>query len=178
MIVQALQELFRSGYVQFDILHPQLYLAINNADYILSYRAVLDDLVEREWVQMRTKGARPEERPFNLYAAGYENFMKDAIAFLFRRGDKEGAAELKTQLVADFKRGLLNRNNPDLEAELLLPLGDFVMAQVNDRLTTPNVAVAEITGSLYGAFIAGLLQGDNEAFAASSNMPRCSTATT
>ncbi|MGD9689988.1 MAG: hypothetical protein AB7K52_10085 [Phycisphaerales bacterium] len=164
--LQALQELYRSGTLQFDILHPTLYLAMPSVHFIPGYRAVLDDMVEREWTQMKTKGAIPEQRPFNLYAAGYENFMKDAICFLYRRGDKEGAQRLKTQLVADYDRNLLNKNDPRLREELLIPLDEFVVKQIEDRLTTPNVAVHEITGSLYGAFISGLLQGDNEAFAA------------
>ncbi len=165
IVVQAVQELYRSGTVQFDIMRPQYYLAIPNAWFIPTYRAILDDLMERQRIQMSAKGANMDQRTFNLLAAGYENFMRDAIAFLYRRGDKEQAQTTKTRLLADYKRGLLNKNDPELEAQLEQPLDEFVVAQINDRLTTPNVAVQEISGSLYGAFLTGLLAGDMDLFA-------------
>ncbi|MBL8759500.1 MAG: hypothetical protein JNK35_13860 [Phycisphaerae bacterium] len=164
IVVQAVQELYRSGTVQFDLLRPQYYLAIPNAWFIPTYRAILDDLMERQRVQMATKGANMDQRTFNLLAAGYENFMRDAIAFLFRRGDKAEAQKTKDRLLADYKRGLLNKNDPELEHQLEQPLEEFVVAQINDRLTTPNVAVQEISGALYGAFLTGLLAGDMDLF--------------
>lgn len=164
VVLQAMQELFRTGTLQYDILHPDRLLAVNNAYFIPSYREVLDELVERENAQMRTKGAKPEERIFNLYSAGHENFMKDAIAFTYRRGDLARAQALKDQLNADYNRGLLNKNDPGLKSELELPMGEFVEKQVADRLTTPNVAIAEVFGSLHSAFLAGLAQGNSEVY--------------
>ncbi len=164
VVVQAIQEIYRYGDIQFDILRPANFFAMPNPWFIPTYRAVLDDLIEREIVQLGHTGAKVEQRPFNLYAAGYENFMKDAICFLYRRGEKDEARKYQVQLLADFRRGLLNKNDYDLESQLEMPLDSFVVEQLRDRLTTPNIAQAEVGGALYGSFIYGLLKGQNELF--------------
>jgi hypothetical protein len=164
LVVQAVQELYRSGTMVYDLSNPEFLLTIPNADFIPVYRQILETLKERERVQMNAKGARMEDRAYTIYSAGYENFMRDAICFLYRRGQKDAAREYQQVLLSDLIRNRLNRNDPDLERQLSLPIEQFVVEQFRDRISTPNVAVQEVAGSLMGAYITGLLAGNQELF--------------
>jgi hypothetical protein len=164
MVAHAAQELYRSGTIVFDIANPRNFLAIPNADWIPVYRMILQQLIDREAEQMATKGARVRERPYNLYQAGYENFMRDAITFLYRRGQEDMAREYQTILREDVIRGRLNWNDSQRMEEIDLPLEQFVLAQLKERTDTPYLAVSEVAGALQGAFVNGLLTGNSEQF--------------
>lgn len=166
LTAHAVQELYRSGSITFDILKPRYYLVVPNADFIPAYRKILSDLVDREVIQMRAKWGVEDirNRPFNLYAAGYENFMKDAIIYLYRRGQKVEAAEFKTQLLADWKAGKLNKHDYEAEYLLSLPMDEFIQENLKERLSTPSIAVQEVYGALQNAYISGLLAGDQDVF--------------
>lgn len=154
--IQALQELFRTGTIYYDIISPDLWLALPNLDFLDSYRTEVN----------RLSGRTPfddKSRPFRLYSAGFENFMRDAIRLLYRRGDKDKAREYQRMLYAWPE---LNTNNPDLARELSKPLDDFVVAEIlkENRETTPTVALQEIQGALEAAFFNGLLANDEAQF--------------
>ncbi len=164
VVIQAVQDLYRSGTVYFDVLKPDKYLALPNAHFIRAYRDSIEDMLRREESYfLALRGNDGAKNPYNMYKAGYENFTRDAIAFLYRRGDKEEARQFQTQLLADMVNKKLNFNNPTLEHELTKPLDEFVVDQVKDRITSPDIARAEVFGALYGAF-ASLLTDDREQF--------------
>jgi hypothetical protein len=164
IVIQAIQDLFRSGTIYFNPMRPRAYLAVPNPDFIPAYRANLNSMIEREINQFIAQRGNDSQNPFNLYRAGYENFTGDAIAFLYRRGLKDEAKAQQVELLADFKLHRLNTWDPDLENRLSAPLDEFVLKQIGDRITSPDIARAEVFASLIDAFTA-LLSGDSERFA-------------
>lgn len=160
----AAQELYRTGTIVFDIANPENFLEITNPDWIPVYRDILQQLIDREAVQMATKGAKVYERPYNIYQAGYENFMRDAIVFLYRRGQVDQAREYQQILRTDVARGRLNWNDRERTSEIDLPIEQFVLAQLKERTDTPYIAVQEVNGALQGGFVNGLLTGNVEVF--------------
>ncbi|MBL8764464.1 MAG: hypothetical protein JNM07_09370 [Phycisphaerae bacterium] len=162
VVAQSIQELYRSGSIQFDLLNPASYVAMPSADYIPIYGAVIEELISRNaFYDPKGNLIDMNERTYNLYSAGYENFLKDAVAFLYRRGQKGEAEKYQKQLYTWAGR---NQNDRDAIYDDTKPLSEFVIDQIKDRLTTPNVAVAEVFGSLDSAFINGLLGGDRQLF--------------
>ncbi len=160
VVIQAVQDLYRSGTIYFDVVKPESYLAINNGNFIPTYREALVAMLDREAKQFEiTRNNDMRNNPFNQYRAGYENFMRDAIAYTYRRGDKEGAGKLQIQLLADFKLNKLNWNDPSLEDQLQMPLDQFVVEQIKERITSPDVARSEVYAGLFGAFLS-LLNDD------------------
>lgn len=156
MTIQALQELFRTGLVTYDVINPEFYLALPNTDFIDSYRTTLKELEARSAFDKK-------DRVYKFYWAGYENFMRDAIRYLYRRGDKDAAAKYQQAL---YKDPDLNTNNRELYLELSKPTDEFVNDEIvrDNRETNPTVALQEITASLWAAYINGLLRGDDAAF--------------
>jgi hypothetical protein len=160
--LQAVQDLWRSGELYFDLLNDDMFMQMPSADFLMSYKRILDDAAAREQQQAAGK-YNPKARVYNMYAAGYENFMKDAARFLYRRGDRAGAERYLDELRAYPE---LNDNNPAVVERLSLPIDEFVVAELSDNegLTRPDVARAEIFGALNNAFIGGLLGGDARMF--------------
>jgi hypothetical protein len=156
LTIQSVQELFRTGLITFDVLNPEFYLALPNTDYIDTYRNVLKELEARSAFDKK-------DRVYRFYWAGYENFMRDAIRYLWRRGDRDAARKYQQLLYTDPD---LNVNNPWLYQELSKPTEIFVADEIikDNRETNPTVALQEITGALWSAYINGLLRGDGRAF--------------
>jgi hypothetical protein len=161
MTFQAVQELWRSGEIYFSFLDTMgrddgysFYLAAPNAYFIQSYRDILEEVIGRSWADVKT-------RVYGFYEAGYENFMKDAVRFLWRRGQKEEATKLKDDMGKWEGQNLNDAGRADYWAQ---PMEDFIQAELADRYTSPNVANAEIISSLMGAYATGLLGSDEELF--------------
>lgn len=161
MVLQSLQTLYRNGQIMFDILSPDLYAQIPSADFIFSYRAVINELMEREADQMAQKGVEMRKRVFTFYAAAYENFLSDALTFLYRRGQVAEAKRLQVEMATWEGRNL---NDPDLKRLREGPLDEFILHNIKERATNPDLAKQEIYASLLGAFVNGLLAGDEELF--------------
>jgi hypothetical protein len=158
LTIQAVQELFRSGDLTFDVLNPEFYLTLPNTEFIDVYRQALRDMVAR------SKYEKDNSRPYRFFWAGYENFMRDAIRYLYRRGDKDLAAHYLKELVKDPE---LNLNNSEQKlASFSLPLDEWVVHEITDdtREESPTVALQEISGSLAAAYVGGLLRGDEKVF--------------
>lgn len=186
IINQALQELFRFGNIQFDMVgdsdpirssldnnpaffdQDRNYITFPNMDFARSYRDFLEKIKEIDDGQMKfiaqDWGWRTEERAYTIYQAGYENFMRDAIAYLYTAGERAQAEEFRQILIKDQREGRLNANNPELTAELELPLDQFVLKQIRERLTSPNVALQQMEGPLRMAYLLGVLRGNEAAF--------------
>ncbi len=185
VVYQSLQELYRSGDVYYSLLDDiqgkgAFFLSLPNTNFIESYGELLkerDDILNPD--SESWEGLSPEEmlqrqqllglwwaehgkRPYRAFAAGYENFMRDAIRTLYRRGEYERANEMLDQLITWPGQ---NTNNPDRMVELGTTLDDFVTKELEDeRILSGYVASQEVAGSLFGAYIDGLLAGDGERF--------------
>lgn len=170
IVIQALQELYRSGTVLFDISSPTRYIAMVNGDFIPSYGERLEEAANREVQQFLAQhGADITERPYRFYSAGYENFLSDAISYLYRAGDIEGAQAYKTKLAVWPHR---NTNNIDVENSIKLPLEDYVQRNLAERVTSPNVAMQEVDASLMAGISFGLLAQNPEVFASAVSYAR------
>lgn len=158
--IQALQELYRSGDVYFNFFdalagNPASYQLAPNAAFVESYGDVLGELIDRSW-------ADNDKRPYSVYSAGYENFLRDAIRFFYRRGQMDLAWKYYHRL-GTYPRQ--NVNDPFFDIDTSQTLDDFVLQELkDDRIRSPYVMVSEVMGSLQGAYINGLLAGDDEVF--------------
>ena len=163
VVVQSIQELYRSGEVFFDMLgfrllgnqEQTLYLAMPNVYFLDTYGQIIEEAIPRAGV------FESESRYYTMFSAGYENFLNDAIRFLWRRGQIAEAERWYEQLRTWPRQNL----NDDMQAYIRsLPLEDFVARQFYDeRYRTPYVASSEVYGSLQGAYVA-LLSNDGELF--------------
>ena len=161
MVVHSIQELWRTGNLWFDYNGMMLnrdqqpfYLGIPDTAYIPVYGEILGDVSERSYYE-------GDERAYSSYAAGYENFMKDAIRFVYRRGQREIANRMKNEL-ATFE--FANLNDARRAQWLAQDIDRFVQAEVADRIGSPSVALQEVTGSLQEAILTGLVGGDTDVF--------------
>ncbi len=156
----SIQELFRYGEVYFDFLEfvqgdYAYYLAVPNPRFIDAYTDILDEVVERAGEYAEASD------PYNTFAAGYTNFIADAILMLYRRGDVAEAERYRQHLLAWPG---LNFNDFTLKDRLTYPLAEFVELEMENRLTSPQVYATQVSGALQGAFASGLLAGDDELF--------------
>ncbi|TVS07452.1 MAG: hypothetical protein EA423_04180 [Phycisphaerales bacterium] len=178
-VMHALQELYRFGDLYFSYLYhvfpslrldrgqladgmviDSLYRAVPNAYFIDTYAQTLEELRERANQFGIFEDYR--RRTYTLYSAGYENFLKDAIRFLYRRGEIERANYYHEKLITYDKR---NVHYAALTYELATSIDEFVREQFSeDRFKTHYVAVSEIEAALQGAFINGLLTGNDTLF--------------
>ncbi|MEO1585508.1 MAG: hypothetical protein AAFR96_13175 [Planctomycetota bacterium] len=160
MTTHSIQELFRYGEIYFDFLEfvrgeYAYFLAVPNPRFIDAYTEILEEVVERAGEYAEASD------PYNTFAAGYTNFIADAILLFYRRGDRATAERYRRHLLAWPG---LNFNDFTLKNRLQFPLGEFVAEEMQARLTSPQVYATQITGALQGAFASGLLAGDDELF--------------
>jgi len=152
LVMQSLQELWRSGELYYDTLGGQ-YVTMPDPYFIEGYGNVVGEVVERSW-------ADKASRVYSFYSAGYENFLIDVVRFLYRRGQLEEANRYYDKLRLFPGQNL---NDPARSERFAKPLPQFVTDEVWDRYTSPSVAQADVMASLQGAF-ASLLAGNDEAF--------------
>lgn len=164
VVMQSLQELYRSGEMYFDYMdweagQTATYIAVPNAHFIQPYH----ELVTSGELLDRNPFERTRKRPYRVIAAGYENFLKDAVRFLYRRGQIAEAE--KWYRAAGTWEGA-NQNDPNRPLLFSRPLDEFVQEELQERFKSPSVATSEIYGALDGAYTSGLLAGDGELFRA------------
>lgn len=171
-VVQCVQEMYRSGDLFFSYLYhrvPELriqrggfagfdtfYRGTPNVWFVDTYKEVIDEA--------RPRGSLFEsgERLFTLYAAGYENFMRDAIRFFYRRGQRDMAQKYHNELLTYDH---ININYYDKPLELGQDLESFVASMFQDeRFKIPQVARSEIDAALQAAYIQGLIAGNIDLF--------------
>lgn len=154
--IQAIQDLYRSGDLTFDLLNPDFYVQLPNPHFIPVYIGIVDEL------RARSKFDDPV-RAWTMYSAGWENFLKDVIRFVYRSGDRDGA-ERYLQMLREFKH--LNTNDPRKVLKLAVPVNEFVKNEIveDDRFSSPEVARTEVMGSLWSAYLRGLLTGNMKLF--------------
>ncbi|USO00094.1 MAG: hypothetical protein H6810_05380 [Phycisphaeraceae bacterium] len=160
MVMQAIQSLWRSGdiyfnYLDYSVDKAQAYFqAMPNPYFVQSYGDIYGDVVARGQVY------EDPSRPRTNYAVGYENFLEDAIAFFYRRGQRD-LAEQWYQKLRTWKG--MNIHQEITRAKTWGTLDEFVQANLYDRYTSPEVATNQVVASLQGAFQA-LVQGDSDLF--------------
>ncbi|MDI1288677.1 MAG: hypothetical protein PSX37_01840, partial [bacterium] len=161
MVAHGVQELFRSGEMYMDFLSLRtgdefaFYQTVPNAHFVQSYGDILDELIKRSWAD------NPHDRGFGPYLNGYENFLRDAVLFFYRRGEKAKAEQWMTTMRNDDRFNLVGPNSRE---DFTLPLEEFVQKELADRYTSPYIAVAQVTGALSSAYASGLLGGDPDLF--------------
>lgn len=159
--IQAVQELARTGEIYFSVLdflagNNEFYLAMPNVHFVRTYGDILQALVERSW-------ADTDKRVYSFYSAGYENFLKDQIRYYYRRGQKDIAEKLYSDL-RNYPHQ--NMNDPERPFIMSRPLAEFVDREIADQEKVPYVAVSETVGALQGAYTSGLLAGNMDEFRA------------
>ncbi len=164
VVMQSLQELYRTGELYFDYLDWEArqfatYVAVPNTHFIEPYH----QLVTSGELLDRNPYERTAKRPYRVIAAGYENFLKDAVCFFYRRGQR-AEAEKWYRIAADWTGA--NMHDPERIELFSRPLDEFVEQELADRFKSPAVAIAEVSGALQGAYTSGLLSGDGELFRA------------
>ncbi|MGP1271758.1 MAG: hypothetical protein ACTS22_00330 [Phycisphaerales bacterium] len=160
LVTHSIQELFRYGELYFDFLEAvrgeyAYYIAVSNPRFIDAYTEILDEVTERAGDHAR------RSNPYNTYAAGYQNFIADAILLFYRRGDL-GEANRYLQHLRSWPG--LNWNDWQWKRRLELPLAEFVEEEMQDRFSSPQLYATQVTGALQGAFTSGLLAGDQDLF--------------
>ncbi len=159
VVIQAVQELYRTGTVYVDYLAlvtqgDGYYVADVEPNFVEVYGNILDEIRERSKVDnLFTRG-------WSFYSAGYDNFLRDAIRYFYRRGDIALAEKYRHTLLTYPGK---NQNDPERDLNLSRPLEEFVQMELVDRQSSPNVAISEVNSSLLGAFFA-LRLGDDERF--------------
>lgn len=162
IVVQSIQDLFRTGEIYFDFLGSfnagqteSFFQGIPNPHFVQSYADVLKDMAERSWADNR------QVRGYSPLAAGYENFVREAITFFYRRGQIDEANKwVKELLTTPF----FNLNDPTRRMLLQEPLEVFVTTELQGELTRPAILVNQTISALMGAFAGGLLGGDPDLF--------------
>lgn len=159
MVMQAIQSLYRDGDIYFNYLSylgggRGYFQGLPNPYFIESYGDIYEDVVARGGVY------EDPTRPRRNYAVGYENFLQDAIAFFYRRGERARAEAWYAKL-----RNWQGQNLHDqlTKERIYGTLDEFVQATLFDRYTSPHVASAQVMGSLQGAYQA-LIQGNTDLF--------------
>lgn len=168
IVLQSVQDLWRFGDMYFNYLDVDqgqvgVYFVAPNPYFIPTYGDMLEEAVDASGM-FESAG-----RSYRPLAAGYENFLRDAIRYFYRRGDLV-AAEYWFMRLRTW--GEHNFNDPFRLAELTLSLPDFVARQLHESYGSPQVAVSEVRGALQGAYMEGLLDGDTDIFEGMFNYAR------
>lgn len=160
MVMQSVQELWRHGDVYFNYIdmhegRTAYYQAVPNEHFVPSYGAMMREVVENSGIY---EGA---SNPYRQYSSGYENFLRDAVRFFYRRGEIARAEYWFNELRTFSGQ---NMNDPDRVMEMSLSLREFADKQLYDNLGSPQKAVSEVSAALVSAYLNGLLSNDTEAF--------------
>ena len=162
LVMQSIQDLWRFGDVYFNYLdvHEQrtaYYQGMPNPYFVPTYGGMLEEIVAQSGL------FEADRRPYRQFSAGYENFLRDAIRFFYRRGN-HAQAEYWLDVLRNWPGQ--NMNDPERIDEMALSLKDFSERQIFEAMGSPQVAVSEVSGALQGAYYSGLLAGDLDVFAA------------
>lgn len=168
LVMQSVQDLWRFGDVYFNYLdvheqRPAYYQGVPNPYFVSTYGTMLDEVVSSSGL------FEADRRAYRQFSAGYENFLRDAVRFFYRRGDLT-QAEYWLDILRNWPGQ--NMNDPTRIEEMALPLKEFAEKQLYDSIGSPQVAVSEVYGALQGAYLAGLMIGDLDVFNGQMNYAR------
>ncbi len=164
VVAQSVQDLFRTGELYFDFLTSTrsanaFFQGVPNPHFVDSYVKIVDEEMRQRSEFDKTSGGY--NHFYSPLSAGYENFVRDAIVFFYRRGEVARAEEWLSKLRNYVN---MNLNDPRRGQELSKPVAEFVKDELIDNLTRPSMMIQQVTGSLMGAFASGLLGRDMELF--------------
>ncbi len=166
VVLHALQELFRWGNIYYDMLNGT-YVQMLDLEFAETYGRILEEELAERATFFESFDTN---RPFRLYAAGYENFMRDLTRVHYRMGYTEKAQKTYSRL-RNWEH--LNTGTPTTtKAELSLPLDEFIQQDLKERISSPEFAQSEIVATLNNAFNHGLLYGNIEVFVRSMRYAR------
>lgn len=165
LVMQSIQELFRSSEIYFDFLEFEqgkyaYYMAMPNTHFIDAYAEQFEEAA------LRGGTATSMKRTYTNFAAGFENFLQDAMLHYYRRGQLDKAEEYRRKLLTWPGR---NINDWEADERLSWPLEQYVEWEMMGRYTSPSLYVNQVTAALMGAFTSGLLAGDDELFRSQYN---------
>jgi hypothetical protein len=175
--LHAVQELFRTGTVYFNVWSARAendefaYLTFPNMEFVDDYEKMMKEVSERNIVyDDEGKAYNMNDRVWNMYTAGYENFLRDVVRVYYRRGQRDKAQEYLTKLLTYSKTTL---NNPNADLQAAMTLDEFVENEVRDgsRYTSPEVALQEVSQSLLEAYFSAMA-GDADTFHEAFNYAR------
>jgi len=160
LVMQSVQDLWRHGDVYFNYLdvhdhHVAYYQGVPNPYFVPTYGEMLDEIVDNSGL------FEADRRAYRQFSAGYENFLRDAVRFFYRRGDIKQANHWY-DILRNWKGQ--NINDSGRIGEMQLSLKDFADKQLYDSMGSPQVAVSEVYGALQGGFLSGLLVGNVDVF--------------
>ncbi len=161
IVAQSVQDLFRSGELYFDFFSsmiPNRYTMLQgvpNAHFVQAYGDIIDEQRARSFADAT------DNRGFSPLSAGYENFLRDAVMFFYRRNDMQAAEYWLTRLRNFPAANLNDQERRDLTSR---PISEFVEKELATRLSSPSVMIQQVSGALIAAFSSGLLGGDEELF--------------
>ncbi len=158
MVLHAVQELFRWGDIQYDLLTDS-YLAMYNLEYVDVYGEVIAVLEERA-----TFFEQRENRAHRLYGSGYENHLRDVVRLYFRMGET-ALAQHYYETLRNWP-GLNVNDDATLLYDFSLPLSEFVKLDLKERMGSPQVVEQEMNAALHDAFVRGILRGRPDVFTA------------
>jgi len=168
IVLQSIQQLWRYGDMYFNYLDVHqhragVYVVSPNEHFIPVYGAMLDEVVNASGT------FEDASRTFRPFSSGYENFLKDAIRYFYRRGNIT-----KANYWYDTLRTWEGQNiNDSMTVERRsVPLKEFVEMQLFESYGAPQVATSEVFGALQASYLEGLLEGDEERFRALFNYAR------
>lgn len=168
LVMHSIQELFRSSEIYFDFLEFEqgryaYYMAMPNTHFIDAYGEQLEDVASRGGIATSMK------RTYTNFAAGFENFLQDAILHYYRRGQIDKAVEYRHKLLTWPGR---NINDWEADEQLAWPIEQYVEWEMMGRYTSPSLYVNQVTAALMGAYTSGLLAGDQDLFQSQYNWAR------
>ncbi len=175
--LHAVQELFRTGTIHFDLWSAGneadafAYMTFPNTEFVDDYETMMHEVSERNIVYDNDGNpVNMNNRVWNMYTAGYENFLRDVIRVFYRRGDRAEAQKYFDKLLT-FEKTTLNNPNADLEAAMTLD--EFVEYEIRDgsRYTSPPVALQEVSQALIEAYLSAM-SGNTETFHSAFNYAR------
>lgn len=162
LVMQSVQDLWRHGDVYFNYLdvHEKkvaYYQGVPNPYFVPTYGGMLDEVIQSSGL------FEADRRAYRQFSAGYENFLRDAIRFFYRRGDVNQATYWY-DILRNWKGQ--NMNDTTRVEEMALSLKQFADKQLFDSMGSPQVAVSEVYGALQGAYFSGLMVGNTDVFRA------------
>ncbi len=163
VVLHAVQEIARWGDLEYDVL-TDAYSALPNTDFFPVYATVLRELEDRAQAEVS------RARIYTTYGAGYENFMRDAVRYLYRSGEIEKAQQYYETLRT--WPGLNLNDSVGLLEDFSKPLDQFVLDEVRGQIDTPQVAIQEIDGAMQNAMLRGLMRGNRRIFEGNINYAR------
>ena len=164
LINQSIQDMWRFGDMYFNYLDVHkdkvsyaYYQGVPNPYFVVTYGQMFEEIVAM------SGRFESEANPYRQYAAGYANFLRDAVRFFYRRGDIKQADYWFTKLRTWEHH---NINDDTVTEEFALSLKEFADKQIFESMGSPSIAVSEVVGALQGAYYSGLMVGNAELFRA------------